>query len=60
MKSYSGEFPGGLVVRILGFQCRGPGSIPGRGMRYCKPRGQKKKIFCKHRNEAAGISEANI
>ena len=24
-----GEFPGGLVVRILGFHCRGPGSIPG-------------------------------
>ena len=24
-------FPGGLVVRILGFHCCGPGSIPGRG-----------------------------
>ena len=23
-----GGFPGGLVVRISGFQCRGPGSIP--------------------------------
>ena len=22
------EFPGGLVVRILGFNCCGPGSIP--------------------------------
>ena len=25
------EFPGGLVVRILGFHCYGPGSIPGWG-----------------------------
>ena len=25
------EFPGGLLVRILGFNCCGPGSIPGRG-----------------------------
>ena len=25
------EFPGGLVVRISRFQCRGPGSIPGQG-----------------------------
>ena len=27
----SGEIPGGLVVRILGFHCHGPGSISGRG-----------------------------
>ena len=26
-----GEFPGGPVVRIPGFHCQGPGSIPGRG-----------------------------
>ena len=25
-----GEFPGGLVVRIPGFHCRGPGSILGQ------------------------------
>ena len=25
------EFPGGLVVRILGFHCCDPGSGPGRG-----------------------------
>ena len=25
------EFPGGLVIRIPGFQCHGPGSIPGEG-----------------------------
>ena len=25
------EFPGGLVVRILGFNCHGPDSIPGWG-----------------------------
>ena len=34
------EFPGGLVVRIPGFHCRGLGSIPGRGTESpsCKPR----------------------
>ena len=26
-----GELPGGLVVRILGFYCHDPGSIPGGG-----------------------------
>ena len=25
------EFPGGPVVRILGFHCHGPGSTPGQG-----------------------------
>ena len=25
------EFPGGLVVRIPGFHCHGPGSVPGWG-----------------------------
>ena len=25
------EFPGGPVVRTLGFHCYGPGSIPGQG-----------------------------
>ena len=25
------EFPGGLVVRIPGFHCNGPGSISGQG-----------------------------
>ena len=39
-----GEFPGGLVVRIPGFHCRGPGSIPGRGIEIPhKPCGEAKK-----------------
>ena len=25
------EFPGGLMVRIPGFHCCGPGSVPGQG-----------------------------
>ena len=25
------EFPGGLVLRILGFHCHGPVSVPGQG-----------------------------
>ena len=39
------EFPGGLVVRILGFHCCGPGSIPGweTEIPQAVQRGQKKK-----------------
>ena len=45
--TYSREFPGGLVVRILGFHCRGPGSIPGWGTEIPQTVqcGQKKDIF---------------
>ena len=42
-KSAPREFPGGLVVRIQGFHCHGPGSISGRGTESHKPCGQKKK-----------------
>ena len=39
------EFPGGLVVRIPGFHCGGPGSIPGQGTEILQAtrHGQKKK-----------------
>ena len=39
------EFPGGLVVRIPGFHCHDPGSIPGQGTEIPKAasHGQKKK-----------------
>ena len=30
-KGHSGEFSGGLVVRIVGFHSWGPGSVPGWG-----------------------------
>ena len=30
-KDHSGAFPGGLVVRILGFHRHGLGSVPGQG-----------------------------
>ena len=30
-KKKAPEFPGGLVVKILGFHYHGPGSIPGQG-----------------------------
>ena len=45
LKLPDGEFPGGLVVRIPGFACQGPGSIPGRGTEIPQAawRGQKKK-----------------
>ena len=48
-----------LVVRILGFHC--PGSVPVQETGCHKPSGQKKrKLFCKHRNEVADTSKANI
>ena len=39
------EFPGGLVVRILGFHCHGLGSIPSQRTEILQAmrRGQKKK-----------------
>ena len=39
------EFPGGLVVRILGFHCHGPGLYPGQATEILKAVqcGQKKK-----------------
>ena len=30
-KNMKREFPGGLMVRIPGFHCHGPGSVPGWG-----------------------------
>ena len=40
-------FPGGLVVRILGFHCHGPGSIPVGKLKSCKllSEAKKKKKF---------------
>ena len=38
------DFPGGLVIRILGFHCLGPGSVPGQGTEiFCKPCGMTRK-----------------
>ena len=38
------EFPGGLVVKTLCFQCRGPGLISGlRELGFHMPCGQRKK-----------------
>ena len=41
------EFPGGLAVRIPGFHCHGPGSIPGRGteIQQAMQHSQKKKRY---------------
>ena len=36
-------FPGGLVVRILGFHCHGPGSIPVGKLKSCKLLSEAKK-----------------
>ena len=37
------EFPGGLVVRIPGFLCHGPGSFPGRGTEILQVSGHSRK-----------------
>ena len=39
------EFPGGLVVRILGFHCHGPGSIPGQGTEIPQAGHGQKSIY---------------
>ena len=47
------EFPGGLVVRIPGFLCHGPGLIPGWGTEILQatqhsPPPPKNKVNCRH------------
>ena len=42
-RKYGWVFPGGLVVRIWCFHCRGPGLIPDRELRSCKPQDTAKK-----------------
>ena len=37
------DFPGGLMVRILGFHYHGPGSIPGQGTETPQAAQPKKK-----------------
>ena len=43
------EFPSSLMVRILGFHCWGPGSIPGQGIEipqlHSKTRKKEKRMF---------------
>ena len=45
------EFPGGLEVRIPGFHCCGPGSIPAQGTEILQlaQHGPKKKKFARKR-----------
>ena len=47
------EFPGGLVIRIPGFHCFGPGSIPGLGTEIPQAAeyGKKKKKKKHHRQQ---------
>ena len=45
-KSQELEFPGGLVVRIQHFNCRGPSSVPGWGTETLHTaQGGKKNFF---------------
>ena len=37
------EFPGGLVVRILGFHCHGPSSVSDRGSEILQDLWSKRK-----------------
>ena len=43
-------FPGGLVVRILGFRCHGPGSVPDGKLKSCKLLSEAKKKKKKKKN----------
>ena len=47
IKSFLGEFPRDLVVKLLDLQCHDPGSILGQGIGIPRAmwRDQKKKIF---------------
>ena len=52
LKSLTREFPGGLVITILGFHCRGPGSVPGWGTeiswaKWCGKKKKKKSLLLK-------------
>ena len=57
----SREFPGGLVVRILGFHCRGLGSVPGWGTeipqatQHSQKKKRKKKVLSIFTKYLAGI-----
>ena len=37
LNHYTGDFPGGPLVKIPRSQCRGPGLIPGQGTRSLMP-----------------------
>lgn len=37
------DFPGGLVIRIQGFHCHGPGSAPGKGIEILQVAGCSKR-----------------
>ena len=41
--NFYGDFSGGPAVRTLRFHCRGPGSVPGWGLRSCKSHSTAKK-----------------
>ena len=43
------EFPDGLVVRIPGFHCQGPGSDPGQGTEILQARWHSRKRKKKRR-----------
>ena len=45
------EFPGGLVVRILGFHCLGPGFIPGQGNEILQAMWHNQKKKKKNKSE---------
>ena len=39
------DFPGGLVVKILSFHCRGHRLIPGQGSSSCLGAAKNKKFY---------------
>ena len=53
-----GEFPGGLVVRILGFYFCGPGSIPGQETEILRVVWWSQKQKAKESTEGVGLRAA--
>ena len=44
------KFPGGLMVRVLGFHCSGQGSVPGRGTEIVQAKKRKEDKEWKKNN----------
>ena len=44
------KFPGGLMVRVLGFHCNGPDSVPGGGTEIVQAKKRKEDKEWKKNN----------
>ena len=55
------KFPGGLMVRVLGFHCNGPDSVPGGGTEIVQAKKRKedkewkKNNYIKKKKKKSGL-----